>query len=320
MLNWFRWLMPRQEMFFPLFEQHAKALLAGAQALREMLNGGEQLGHRCKEVVAQEQKADDITRDVMVGIRTSFITPFDRADIQEPNNGNGRCNRSDAANGKGHCIVRDGQASRRRCGPWPMPLSNAPNSCGERFHLLSDLGANATSLNDICVQIARIEGHADEIHDRGLKSLYTKAKAGDPMEFVRGNEIYNHLEESVDRFDDVANEIQGNSYRTRLRKRCFYSMISASLALVIGSCRSCFDFRLSQRSSRRRELDRDRGFNAGALTARRRRLGGMFQFHRLPVLRPACRPDDGDGPHLRECRGLARGVRRPHGRHQRGIS
>ena len=29
------------------------------------------------------------------------------------------------------------------------------------------------------------------------------------MEFVRGNEVYNHLEESVDRFDDVANEIQG---------------------------------------------------------------------------------------------------------------
>ena len=75
MLNWFRWLMPRQEMFFPLFEQHAKALLAGAQALREMLNGGEQLGHRCKEVVAQEQKADDITRDVMVGIARASSRP-----------------------------------------------------------------------------------------------------------------------------------------------------------------------------------------------------------------------------------------------------
>jgi predicted phosphoribosyltransferase len=29
------------------------------------------------------------------------------------------------------------------------------------------------------------------------------------MEFIRGSEIYKHLEESVDRFDDVANEIQG---------------------------------------------------------------------------------------------------------------
>ena len=50
---------------------------------------------------------------------------------------------------------------------------------------------------------------SDDIHDRGLKKLYQKAKDGDPMDFVRGNAIYGHLEESVDRFDDVANEIQG---------------------------------------------------------------------------------------------------------------
>ena len=29
------------------------------------------------------------------------------------------------------------------------------------------------------------------------------------MEFIRGNEIYKHLEETVDSLDDVADEIQG---------------------------------------------------------------------------------------------------------------
>ena len=43
----------------------------------------------------------------------------------------------------------------------------------------------------------------------GSERLYQKAKSGDPMEFIRGNEIYNHLENTVDRLDDVANEIQG---------------------------------------------------------------------------------------------------------------
>jgi uncharacterized protein Yka (UPF0111/DUF47 family) len=57
--------------------------------------------------------------------------------------------------------------------------------------------------------ITRIEGSADEMHDRGLKRLYQKVKAEDPMEFIRGNQIYDHLENTVDRFDDVANEIQG---------------------------------------------------------------------------------------------------------------
>ena len=75
--------------------------------------------------------------------------------------------------------------------------------------LLASIATDATTLNDLCLQITRIEERADDIHDRGLKRLYQKAKDGDPMEFVRGNEIYGHLEESVDRFDDVANEIQG---------------------------------------------------------------------------------------------------------------
>ena len=81
MLQWFQRLMPRQELFFPLFERHADVLLAGARALRDMLKGGD-TSRRCRDVMAQELKADDITRDVMVAIRTSFITPFDRADIK----------------------------------------------------------------------------------------------------------------------------------------------------------------------------------------------------------------------------------------------
>lgn len=82
MLQWFRWLMPRQEMFFPLFERHAEVTLKAARALRQMLDGGGELDRRCQDVTAYEQTADEITREVLVGIRTSFITPFDRADIR----------------------------------------------------------------------------------------------------------------------------------------------------------------------------------------------------------------------------------------------
>jgi predicted phosphate transport protein (TIGR00153 family) len=208
MLQWFRWLMPRQEMFFPLFEQHADALLAGARALREMLNGGAQLSRQCKEVMDLEQKADDITRDVMVGIRTSFITPFDRADIR--NLITAMDDAIDQMQQTAKAIVLFEMTS---FGDEMRAMADAVVECAQLVRravpLLSDLGTNAASLNDICVQITRIEGRADEIHDRALKNLYIKAKAGDPMEFVRGNEVYNHLEESVDRFDDVANEIQG---------------------------------------------------------------------------------------------------------------
>ncbi|MBM3927614.1 MAG: DUF47 family protein, partial [Sphingomonadales bacterium] len=54
----------------------------------------------------------------------------------------------------------------------------------------------------------RIEGKADDMHDAGLRALYAHTKT-DPMAFIIGREIYSHLERVCDRFEDVANEIQG---------------------------------------------------------------------------------------------------------------
>ena len=82
MLDWFRRLMPREQLFFPLFERHARVLSAGAVALRQMLEGGEQIQGHCQSVMRHEEEADAITRDVLIGVRTTFITPFDRGDIQ----------------------------------------------------------------------------------------------------------------------------------------------------------------------------------------------------------------------------------------------
>jgi uncharacterized protein Yka (UPF0111/DUF47 family) len=74
--------------------------------------------------------------------------------------------------------------------------------------LLANIGLHVGQLNEICLQISRLEGRADDIYDQGLKALYERSKTGNAMEFVRGDEIYDHLEKSVDRFDDIANQIQ----------------------------------------------------------------------------------------------------------------
>ena len=83
MLGWFNKLMPREDRFFDLFVRHAEAVLVGAKALRAALNGGEHLERYCQEIFEQENKADEITREVLIAVRLSFITPFDRTDIQD---------------------------------------------------------------------------------------------------------------------------------------------------------------------------------------------------------------------------------------------
>src|SRR4051795_13430024 len=83
MLGWFQALMPKDERFFPMFEQHARTLVVGAAALRKLLEGGADVPRYCQEISPHEQAADDITRNVMLAVRRTFITPFDRGDIKD---------------------------------------------------------------------------------------------------------------------------------------------------------------------------------------------------------------------------------------------
>lgn len=208
MLHWFYKLMPRQGAFFPLFERHAAVMVTASRTLREMLKGGDQVKLRFKDVLALEHEADDIARDVLLGLRTTFITPFDRADIQslitEMDDSVDQIKQTAKA------IMLFEVTSFE---PDMVLMADKIVEGAERVQravsMLGDLSANAGELNEICLQITRIEEEADDIHERGLGRLYQKAKAGDAMEFIRGNEIYNHLEKAVDRLDDVADEIQG---------------------------------------------------------------------------------------------------------------
>src|SRR5688500_12271037 len=83
MLAWFQALMPKEDRFFDLFARHSRTLVAGAEALRQLLEGGEAMAQHCHEIVEREQEADEITREVLQAVRRTFITPFDRGDIKD---------------------------------------------------------------------------------------------------------------------------------------------------------------------------------------------------------------------------------------------
>src|SRR4029079_10670314 len=81
MLRFIRAIMPKEDRFFDMFERHAQILVAGADAMAKMLDGGEEIAPSCRNIEAHEHAADDVTRDVLVAVRRSFITPFDRSAI-----------------------------------------------------------------------------------------------------------------------------------------------------------------------------------------------------------------------------------------------
>jgi predicted phosphate transport protein (TIGR00153 family) len=207
MLGWFQRLLPKEERFFELFVQHADAVLAGAKALRAMLEGGDAIERNFQLVMQREHDADVATRDVLIAVRRTFITPFDRGNIK------------DLITSMDNSIDQMQKTAKTislfdvtTFAPEMKEMADHIVQCAslvcEALPLLRSITNEAGRLSAITEQISALEGRADELHDTGLKALY-QACQGNPMGFFVGNEIYDHLEKVVDRFDDVANEIHG---------------------------------------------------------------------------------------------------------------
>jgi len=99
-MRWFQALLPREESFFDQFTAHARLLVQGAEALRELLNGGPGMSEASAAIYRHEEAADEVTRSVFLAIRRTFITPFDRSDIRDLTTALRRRYRPDAEDGQ----------------------------------------------------------------------------------------------------------------------------------------------------------------------------------------------------------------------------
>jgi len=210
MLGWFKAIMPKEERFFALFVQHATIVVAGAEALGGVLKGGDEVERYCRIVSDRETDADEITRQVLTAVRRTFITPFDRTDIQ------------DLVSSLDDAIDQMNKTAKtimlfevRRFDPQMQQMGDiilqAAKLVLEAMPLLASAGKNAGRLQAITEEIIRIEEQADQLHDQGRKALFlaNRNEPGGVMNFMVGTELYDHLESVVDRLEDVSNEING---------------------------------------------------------------------------------------------------------------
>jgi predicted phosphate transport protein (TIGR00153 family) len=209
MLGWFQALMPKEERFFELFEQHAAIVVAAAEALRSLLHGGDAIEQYCRVIFEREAEADDVNRAVLTAVRRTFITPFDRSDIQDLVTS--MDDAIDQMNKTAKTItlyeVRSFDPHMQKIGDI---ILEAAGLLLEAVPLLRSIGSNAERLHGLTEKIIQVEERADQLYDQGRKALFLAARRlekGDAMSFIIGGEIYDHLEKVVDRFEDVSNEI-----------------------------------------------------------------------------------------------------------------
>jgi predicted phosphate transport protein (TIGR00153 family) len=208
MFGWFQRLLPKTGNFFDQFEAHALTIVAAADALARLLQAGASPREHIREIEEREHDADAITRDVLQTVRKTFLTPFDRGAIT-------------SLIGAMDDAIDEMQATAAAVDLYEVAefeqemrdmaaiIVDAARLTAEAMPLLRDVAANGKRLHELTERVVRIEGHADSIHDAGIKRAFKAVGATDTMQFIVTREIYKHLERIVDALEDVANEIDG---------------------------------------------------------------------------------------------------------------
>ena len=196
---------PREEVFFPLFEESASNMVKAAQCLKELVDNWQDVAQKINEITELEHQGDTITHKIMAQLHRTFVTPFDREDIAQ----------------LAHTL--DDVTDFIHAASDAMLLYKV-DSPSQRAKELADIivqGAveiekampqlrHRSELKRIlerCVELNRLENAADRVYRSALVELFSDTK--DTARVIQWREIYQHMENATDRCEDVANVLEG---------------------------------------------------------------------------------------------------------------
>jgi predicted phosphate transport protein (TIGR00153 family) len=208
-LGWFQRLLPQSGDFFAMFERHSAACVAAGEALAQLVEGQ---GARQTHITAirdREHEADEIIRHVLAQVRQTFLTPFDRTAIIGL-----IAAMDDTIDEIQACAMAielyDFDAFEPEMKSMAGQIVSALKLIDEALPLLRQITRTGPQLHALTARIVATEGEVDGLHAKGLRGNYSRAKdSGDAIRFVVAREIFQHLEKIADKFEDVANHIDG---------------------------------------------------------------------------------------------------------------
>jgi hypothetical protein len=200
-----RWLLPREEDFFGLFERHAALTVEGAREMRRLVQGDQNfraVSARIKEI---EHETDVITHTCVERLHKTFITPLDRDDIHRP-----ITRMDDIMDYIESAAVAVTLYELTEMTEPARALSDVLVRSTEEV-VIAVSGLKNLKQPDVilkaCIEVNRLENEGDEILRGALADLFRGAN--DPLLVLKWKEVYEALENATDRCEDVANIIEG---------------------------------------------------------------------------------------------------------------
>ena len=204
-------LLPRDDNFFIMFNQHADYIVEAARAFSNLVAHYSDLELRGKfhsEVDNAERSADRITHEVNKALHKTFITPIDREQLHSLIN-----TMDDVAD-----LIQDSAETMALYDVHHMTdeitrLTDLSVKCCERVRdavkLLGKIAEPSTAEAALktCDEIDRLESDADRVMRSAMSKLFREEP--DVREVIKLKAIYELLETITDKCEDVANLIEG---------------------------------------------------------------------------------------------------------------
>ncbi|NJD09359.1 MAG: DUF47 family protein [Gemmatimonadetes bacterium] len=200
-------LIPRDEEFFSMFGQLARRLQNSAALLKELLQHTERMDELVEAIKREEHAADNMMRDIVQRINSTFVTPIDREDIYHL-----------GAKLDNVIDLLDGAA--RRAQMFRIQHVRAP-----ALQQVDVLIRAAAAIEHGVVNIKKrhaveqgahelkaMEEEADAIYHAAIGELFD-GSITDAIEVIRWKEMFDKLEDAMDECEDVANVLEGISLK-----------------------------------------------------------------------------------------------------------
>ena len=200
-------LIPREVRFFDLFEQQSQHIIHAARLLCELVHDfadARAKAHAIKEI---EHQGDLITHEIVKRLNTTFITPIDREDIHA------LATRLDdvldfieaAAERLVVYRIKEPTSASRAMADVIVQMTHSMDRA------IKCLRTMDPGFHEHAVEVNRLENAADTLLRDSLAALFEEQ--ADPIEVIKWKEIYDSLEKTLDRAEDVANVLESISIK-----------------------------------------------------------------------------------------------------------
>lgn len=201
----FKFLRPKEEGFFELFDLLADCAVEGAQVFVEMLEHYGDAPAKVRRLRDIEHRGDEITHRAIEMLHRTFITPFDRDQIH-----------SLVSHLDDVVDLMDSVVRRMMLYGVQQPPAELKEMALVLQRAVAEIKKAVTQLRNVknqslikthCVEINKLENDGDALRDAVVAKLFREET--NAIEVFKWKEIYEDVESAIDRCEDVANVIEG---------------------------------------------------------------------------------------------------------------